>query len=137
MNLPDPIRPYLALIRVGLWFLLAGGLFVAGCRHGQDSQRDANAAELASAQRTADGYLEAANACGDALSQTSAQTHEAEQRAKEWKAASDAADARAAKSAGERDAQAASAAKALEQARQKPTCAAQLAMELCSEIPIL
>lgn len=137
MELPDPIRPYLALIRVGLWCLLAGGLFVAGCRHGQDSQRDASAAELASAQRTADGYLEAADACGDALSQTSAQTHEAELRAKEWKAAADAADARAARSADEQEAKAASAAKALEQARQKPTCAAQLEMVLCPDIPLL
>lgn len=133
MELPDPIRPYLALFRVGLWCLLAGGLFVAGCRHGEAN----GATALAEASSRARASLDAANACGEALSETSAATRVAEQRAKEWKAAADAADARAARSAQQRDAQSAAAAKALERARTKPTCAAQLEMELCPDIPLL
>jgi len=137
MELPDPIRPYLALIRVGLWCLLAGGLFVTGCRHGQESQRDANAKVLAASEQDAQANLAAANACGDALSEISAGAREAEQRAQEWRAAANAADARAGKSAQERDASVAAVARALDKARAKPSCAAQLEIELCPDIPLL
>jgi hypothetical protein len=137
MLLPDAIRPYLALIRVALWCLLAGGLFVTGCRHGQETQRDANAKALASAERDAANNLAAANACGQALSDISASTREAEQRAQEWRAAANAADAWAGKSAQERDASVAAATRALEKARATPSCAAQLEIELCPDIPLL
>jgi len=51
--IPDPIRPYLSLIRVGLWCLLAGGVFVAGCQHGKSSQE----AERAKVQAQYDAYV--------------------------------------------------------------------------------
>lgn len=38
MSIIDPIRPYLALIRLALWCLLACGLFVAGCQRGESMQ---------------------------------------------------------------------------------------------------
>ncbi|KAB7765390.1 hypothetical protein [Xanthomonas sp. LMG 12461] len=43
--LPDPIRPYLALIRVGLYVAVAGTLFIGGCQHGKSSQ-EAKTAEV-------------------------------------------------------------------------------------------
>jgi len=137
MELPDPLRPYLALIRLGLWCVLAGGLFVAGCRHGEQGQREANAAALSGAQQDAVDNLAAANACGQAMSDVSEQTRLAERKAAEWKQAAGAAEARAGQSRDRREEQIAAAANALEKARAKPTCAAQLEMELCPEIPLL
>lgn len=48
----DPIRPYLALIRVVLWCLLAAFLFVTGCHRGKTSQM----AETAKVQASFEAY---------------------------------------------------------------------------------
>ncbi|WP_440984918.1 hypothetical protein ACQHIH_16030 [Xanthomonas sontii] len=45
--LPAPIRPYLALIRIGLWAVVAVALFIGGCQHGKSSQ-EARTAEVQS-----------------------------------------------------------------------------------------
>ena len=137
MQIPDLLRPYVALIRVGLWCLLAGGIFVAGWRMGADRANTKSAAEVALAHENARTSLAAANACGAALDQVSAETKLAEQRATEWKAASDAVAARASESARASQAQAAATESALRQAKQAPTCATQLAIEICPEVPLL
>ena len=137
MQIPDPIRPYLALIRVALWCLLAGGLSVTSCRHGAAGARADAAKAVADAREAAADNLSAANACGQALSDVSAETRLAEQRAAEWKAAADAAATNASRATAAAQAKADSAAKALQAAKAKPTCASQLAMTLCPEIPIL
>lgn len=137
MSLLDPVKPYLRAVEFGVTAVLAASVFVGGCSAGRHMERTSAADKVERAEQTAQFNLDAANACGQALSETSAATHVAEQRAKEWKVAADAADARAAKSAGERDKQTAAAVKALEKARTKPTCAAQLEMELCPGIPLL
>ncbi|WP_017907419.1 hypothetical protein [Xanthomonas sp. SHU 199] len=36
--LPLAMQPYAALIRMGLWAVVAGVIFVGGCRHGKSSQ---------------------------------------------------------------------------------------------------
>lgn len=37
--LPDPLRPYLALIRVALYVAVACVIFVGGCQHGKSKQQ--------------------------------------------------------------------------------------------------
>lgn len=39
--LPLALQPYAALIRIGLWAVVAGSIFVGGCRHGESSQKAA------------------------------------------------------------------------------------------------
>ncbi len=34
----DPLRPYLGLIRIGLYLAVASALFIGGCQHGKSSQ---------------------------------------------------------------------------------------------------
>ena len=135
--LQSAVEPYAVLVRMALWALLVGGLFVAGCRHGEKVAAKDAAEQVADAQREAADNLAAANACGQALSDVSEETRLAERRAAEYKAAAAVADAQAAAASAEAKARAAAAANALEAAKATPTCAAQLAMTLCPEIPLL
>lgn len=144
MQIPDPLRPYVALLRWALMVALAGGIFVAGCSRGENNMQAQADKAVAKAERERDqakwsatDNLAAANACGQALSDISDETRLAEQRASEWKAAADAAASRASESGKEAAAKVAAAAKALDAARAKPTCRAQLEMLLCPEIPLL
>jgi hypothetical protein len=50
----DPLRPYLGLIRVGLYAAVASALFIGGCQHGKSSQE----AETAKVQAQYDAYVE-------------------------------------------------------------------------------
>lgn len=52
MAILDPIRPYLAVIRVGLYVGVAGALFIGGCQHGKSSQE----AKTAEVQANFDAY---------------------------------------------------------------------------------
>lgn len=144
MQIPDPLRPYLALLRWVLIVALALGIFIAGCSRGENNVQAEAAKAVAKAERERDqeaqsaiDNLTAANACGQALSDISDETREAEQRAAEWKAAADSAAARASVSGKDAAAKVAAAAKALDAARARSTCRAQLEMVLCPEIPLL
>ncbi|WP_369916523.1 hypothetical protein AB8810_11055 [Xanthomonas sp. NCPPB 3005] len=148
LSIPDPLRPYLALIRVALYVALyvalAGGLFVAGCSRGEhNKQADAEKAvakanvDRQKADKAAADYLAAANACGQVVAEISQETKLAEQRAGEWKKAAEIADVRASKAADAAAAKVAAAEKALQAAKAKPACRSQLALELCPEIPLL
>ncbi|MEY4761267.1 MAG: hypothetical protein RLZZ200_1123 [Pseudomonadota bacterium] len=71
--IPDPLRPYLALIKVGVVVVLVGAAFVGGCSHERDrwTQKwaDRDAADKAIADRAkADAKLkqDAADAAGAA-----------------------------------------------------------------------
>jgi hypothetical protein len=140
----DPIGKYADLLRWALWAVLAGGLFVTGCNHGQtrqtakDQQRIDN---LVSARDSADAdaaeNLRAANACGlllnDVNDQSQRQIDEAA-RAKET-AEQAASRAQVAAAAGQRRAKAAE--QALQDAKTMPECRTQLEMPLCASIPLL
>lgn len=140
----DPIKPYADLIRVGLWCLLAGGLFVTGCNHGKDRQAAADQERIGNlakarddAQAEAAENLRAANACGQLLSDINDQSQrQIDEAARAKTAAQQAANrAEAAAAAGQRRAVAAE--KALQDAKTTPACRSQLEMPLCDAIPLL
>ncbi|MCI2243799.1 hypothetical protein L3067_04150 [Xanthomonas sp. PPL568] len=143
-SIPDPVRPYLATIRVVGYCLLAGVVLIAGCNLGQrmehasaDSKVAAAGKAQANAEKLAADRLESANACGAALADVNRETQLAQQRAADWKRAAEIADERAAKASSAAAAAAARAEKSLQSAKAKSACAAQLAIELCPEIPLL
>ncbi|KAB7769348.1 hypothetical protein [Xanthomonas maliensis] len=143
MQIPDPVRPYLATIRVVGYCLLGGAVLIGGCKMGQHMERADADSKVASAAKERDkankhsaDYLAAANACGQALSEVSAETRLAERRADEWKAAADAAATNASRATAAAQAKVDSAAKAMKAAKAEPTCASQLAIALCPEIPL-
>lgn len=144
MQIPDPIAPYVGLIRVALWCLLAGGLFVTGCNHGEDaqvakSQKAINKAEVQrdAALAAAAENLRAANACGLLLEDVNRRTQAAIDEAARQKAAANAAADRAQAAAVESQRRASAAEKALQAAKSQPLCRSQLEVSLCDSIPLL
>lgn len=144
MLIPDPLRPYAELIRIGLWACVAVGLLLMGARLGSDyrERKDQVLIEKAEKQRDraqadADENLRDANACGQLLSDVNDETLRQVEEAKRAKAAAEqaASRAQAAAAAGQRRALAAE--KALQDAKSTPACRSQLEMPLCDAIPLL
>lgn len=144
MQIPDPIAPYVGLIRAALWVLLAGGLFVAGCNHGKDSQaqkyqRQISVADLErdKAKAEAKDNLRDANACGALLADVNRQTQRQIDDAARAKSAAEQAADRAEQAAKASQSRATAAEKALQAAKTTPICRSQLEMALCADIPLL
>ncbi|WP_329770952.1 hypothetical protein [Stenotrophomonas maltophilia] len=144
MLIPDPLAPYAKLIRIGLWCLLAGGLYVAGCQRGEDRQAAADREQIGAVQRQLDGAraeaaenLRAANAAVQLLQEVNRQTQASIDAAELARKASAAAATRAEAAAAEGHRRASAAEKALQAAKTTPACRSQLEMELCSSIPLL
>ena len=144
MQLPDPVRPYADLIRVGLWCLLAGGLFVAGCNHGQDRQSEKDQAAISQsdkargkAEAEAAENLRAADACGLLLKDVNRQTQIAIDAAKLQQAEAQQAAQQAQAEAAKNQRRAAQAEKSLQAAKSQPVCRQQLEQTLCEAIPLL
>ncbi|MGG6341557.1 hypothetical protein ACQ5SB_20805 [Stenotrophomonas geniculata] len=144
MLIPDPLAPYANLIRLGLWCLLAGGLFVAGCQRGEDRQAAQDREQIEAVQRQLDGAraeaaenLRAANAAGELLQEVNRQTQASIDAAEAARKASDAAARRAESAAVEGQRRATAAEKALQAAKTQPACRAQLEQTLCDSIPLL
>ncbi len=144
MLIPDPIRPYADLIRVGLWALLAGGLFVAGCQRGEDKAAAKAEASITKANERRDEArkeaaenLRAANACGQLLQEVNRQTQASIDEAARQKAAATAAADRAQAAAAESQRRATAAERALQDAKNQPGCRQQLEQKLCDAIPLL
>ncbi len=144
MLIPDPLRPYVSLIRIGLWCALAGGIFVAGCQRGTDRQAAADREQIESVQRQLDGAraeaaenLRAANAAGELLQEVNRQTQASIDAAEMARKASAAAASRAEAAAAEGQRRATAAEKALQAAKTTPVCRSQLEMQLCDSIPLL
>ena len=144
MLIPDPLRPYAELIRIGLWACAAVAILLMGARLGSDyrERKDQVLIEKAEKQRDraqsdADENLRAANACGQLLSDVNDETLRQVEEAKRAKAAAEhaASRAQAAAAAGQR--RAAAAEKALQDAKFTPACRSQLEMPLCDAIPLL
>lgn len=144
MLIPDPLAPYAKLIRIGLWCLLAGGLYVAGCQRGEESQAAADREQISAVQRQLDGAraeaaenLRAANAAGQLLQEVNRQTQASIDAAELARKASAAAATRAEAAAAEGQRRASAAEKALQAAKTTPACRSQLEMQLCDSIPLL
>ncbi|WP_439448619.1 hypothetical protein [Stenotrophomonas sp. ATs4] len=144
MQIPDPLRPYVGLIRIGLWCALAGGIFVAGCQRGADRQAVADREQIESVQRQLDGAraeaaenLRAANAAGQLLQDVNRQTQASIDAAELARKAADEAVGRAEAAAAEGRRRATAAEKSLQAAKSQPGCRAQLEQTLCDSIPLL
>ncbi|HEL2957092.1 TPA: hypothetical protein UL931_000289 [Stenotrophomonas maltophilia] len=144
MLIADPLASYAKLIRLGLWCLLAGGLFVAGCQRGEDRQAAADREQVESMQRQLDGAraeaaenLRAANAAGELLQEVNRQTQASIDAAEAARKASVAAAQRAEAVAADGLRRATAAEKALQAAKTQPACRAQLEQILCDSIPLL
>lgn len=144
MLIPDPLAPYAKLIRLGLWCLLAGGLYVAGCQRGEDRQAASDREQIGAVQRQLDGAraeaaenLRAANAAGQLLQEVNRQTQASIDAAEVARKAAAAAASRAEAAAAEGQRRATAAEKALQAAKSTPACRSQLEMALCDSIPLL
>lgn len=144
MLIPDPLAPYAKLIRLSLWCMLAGGLFVAGCQRGEDRQAAQDREQIEAVQRQLDGAraeaaenLRAANAAGELLQEVNRQTQASIDAAEAARKASDAAARRAEAVAADGLRRATAAEKALQAAKTQPACRAQLEQTLCDSIPLL
>lgn len=144
MLIPDPLRPYVGLIRVGLWVVAVGAVLLLGARLGSDYRAKKDQALIAAAEKqrdraqaAADENLRAANACGALLEEVNRQTQLAiDESARQQKAAQEAARlAEAAAAQSQR--RATQAEQALQAAKNQPGCRQQLEQTLCDAIPLL
>ncbi|WP_414555457.1 hypothetical protein [Stenotrophomonas forensis] len=144
MLIPDPFRPYVGLIRVGLWVAAVCAVLLMGARLGSDYRAKKDQARIADAeqqrdkaQASADENLRAANACGQLLQEVNRQTQLAiDEAARQQQAAKEAARlAEAAAAQSQR--RATQAEQALQAAKTQPGCRQQLEQNLCDAIPLL
>lgn len=144
MQIPDPLRPYVGLIRAGLWIAAVAAVLLMGARLGSDYRAKKDQALIAAAERqrdtaqaAADENLRAANAAGQLLQEVNRQTQASIDAAELARKASAAAAGRAEAAAAEGQRRATAAERALQAAKTTPACRSQLEMELCSSIPLL
>lgn len=144
MLIPDPLRPYVGLIRVGLWVAAVGAVLLMGAGLGSDYRAKKDQGLIAAAEKqrdkaqaSSDENLRAANACGQLLQEVNRQTQASIDAAEAARKASAAAASRAEAAAAEGQRRATAAEKALQAAKSTPACRSQLEMELCSSIPLL
>lgn len=144
MLIPDPVRPYLDIVRWAIAALVASVLFVSGCNHGQDTQAAKSKADVAKAEGVRDRAmaesaenLRAANACGQLLSDISDATDDAAARAQEQRELAEQAARRATQQAEESRRRATAAERELQESKNQPACRQQLELKLCDAIPLL
>lgn len=144
MLIPDPLRPYVGLIRVGLWVAAVGAILLVGARLGADYRAKKDQSLIAAAEQQRDQALaestenlRAANACGQLLQEVNRQTQLAiDESARQQQAAREAARlAEAAAAQSQR--RATQAEQALQAAKTQPGCRQQLEQTLCDAIPLL
>lgn len=144
MLIPDPLRPYVGLIRAGLWVAAVGAVLLMGAQLGADYRAKKDQALIAAAEKqrdqaqaTADENLRAANACGQLLQEVNRQTQLAiDEAARQQQAAKEAARL-AEEAAAQSKRRATQAEHALQAAKNQPGCRQQLEQNLCDAIPLL
>ncbi|MBA0291044.1 hypothetical protein D7Y39_14605 [Stenotrophomonas maltophilia] len=144
MLIPDPLRPYVGLIRVGLWVAAVGAVLLIGVRLGSDYRGKKDQALIAAAEKqrdqaraNSDENLRAANACGQLLQDVNRQTQLAiDESARQQQAAKEAA-RQAEAAAAQIQRRLNQAEQALQAAKNQPGCRQQLEQNLCDAIPLL
>ena len=144
MLIPDPLRPYVGLIRAALWVAAVGAVLLMGARLGSDYRAKKDHALIAAAEKqrdqaqaSSDENLRAANACGQLLQEVNRQTQLAiDESARQQQAAKEAARVAEA-AAAQSQRRATQAEQALQAAKNKPGCRQQLEQTLCDAIPLL
>ncbi|HHA2835952.1 TPA: hypothetical protein ACOFCN_000271 [Stenotrophomonas maltophilia] len=144
MLIPDPLRPYVSLIRAGLWVAAVGAVLLMGARLGADYRAKKDQALITAAEKArdkalanADENLRAANACGQLLQEVNRQTQLAIDESARQKAAANEAARRAEAAAAQSQRRANQAEQALQAAKTQPGCRQQLEQNLCDAIPLL
>lgn len=144
MLIPDPLRPYVGLIRVGLWIAAVAAVLLVGARLGSDYRAKKDQAQIAAAEKqrdkaqaNADENLRAANACGQLLHEVNRQTQAAIDESARQKAAANEVARRAEAAAAQSQRRATQAEQALQAAKTQPGCRQQLEQTLCDAIPLL
>ncbi|MBC8772357.1 hypothetical protein [Stenotrophomonas maltophilia] len=144
MLIPDPLRPYVGLIRAGLWVAAVGAVLLMGARLGADYRAKKDQALITAAEKArdkalanADENLRAANACGQLLQEVNRQTQLAIDESARQKAAANEAARRAEAAAAQSQRRANQAEQALQAAKNQPGCRQQLEQNLCDAIPLL
>lgn len=144
MLIPDPLRPYVGLIRAGLWVAAVGAFLLMGARLGSDYRAKKDQTLIAAAEKrrdkaqaNADENLRAANACGQLLQEVNRQTQAAIDESARQKAAATEAARRAEAAAAQNQRRATQAEQALQAAKIHPVCRQQLEQNLCDAIPLL
>ncbi|HBZ8061190.1 TPA: hypothetical protein ACKQDG_000474 [Stenotrophomonas maltophilia] len=144
MLIPDSLRPYVGLIRVGLWIAAVAAVLLMGARLGSDYRAKKDQTLIAAAEKqrdkaqaAADENLRAANACGQLLQEVNRQTQAAiDESARQQQAAKEAA-RRAEAAAAQSQRRATQAEQAMQAAKTQPGCRQQLEQNLCDAIPLL
>ncbi|MBO0393920.1 hypothetical protein J1F00_05965 [Stenotrophomonas maltophilia] len=144
MLIPDPLRPYVGLIRAGLWVAAVGAVLLMGARLGADYRAKKDQALITAAEKARDKALananenlRAANACGQLLQEVNRQTQLAIDESARQKAAANEAARRAEAAAAQSQRRANQAEQALQAAKNQPGCRQQLEQTLCDAIPLL
>lgn len=144
MLIPDPLRPYVGLIRAGLWVAAVAAVLLMGARLGSDYRAKKDQTMIAAAEKqrdkaqaSSDENLRAANACGQLLQEVNRQTQRAiDESARQQQAAKEAA-LLAEAAAAQSQRRANQAEHALQAAKNQPGCRQQLEQTLCDAIPLL
>lgn len=144
MLIRDPLRPYVGLIRMGLWVAAVGAVLLMGARLGSDYRAKKDQALITAAEKqrdqaqaSSDENLRAANACGQLLQEVNRQTQAAIDESARQKAAANEAARRAEAAAAQSQHRATQAEQALQAAKNQPGCRQQLEQNLCDAIPLL
>lgn len=144
MLIPDPLRPYVGLIRVGLWVAAVGAVLLMGARLGSDYRAKKDQGLIAAAEKQrdkaqtdADENLRAANACGQLLQEVNRQTQRAIDEATRQQQAAKEAARLAEAAAAQSQRRATQAEQSLQAAKNQPGCRQQLEQTLCDAIPLL
>lgn len=144
MLIPDPVLPYVKLIRVGLWVAAVAAVLLMGARLGSDYRAKKDRALIASVEKERNAArgeaaenLRAANAAGQLLQDVNRQTQASIDAAETARKAAAAAASRAEAAAAEGQRRATAAERALQAAKSQTNCRSQLEVELCAAIPLL
>ncbi len=144
MLIPDPLLPYVKLIRAGLWVAAVAAVLLMGARLGSDYRAKKDRALIVATEKQRDDAraeaaenLRAANAAGHLLQDVNRQTQASIDAAEMARKAAAAAASRAEAAAAEGQRRASAAEKALQAAKTTPACRSQLEMQLCDSIPLL
>lgn len=131
MNL-DPLRPYLGLLRVGGWLLLASVLLFGGCSWGRSIEREAKTAEIAAKDRKIGELTALVNGAGSALDAVNRQAAQDEAAAEEKMREADFAKERALMDAEDLRRKLVKTEAELEDAMRDPGCRAELERPACA-----
>ena len=123
----DPLKPYLGLIRAGLFFAMVCGAFVVGCQRGEDNKAE----ELSKAHNRITSLETSLSGFIDTFDRVNAAAKKAKAEAQAQQARTDQALRAAEQDAREYQSRLSLIQRDLDKAKRDPKCAEQLRQQLC------